>query len=351
MTSLPLTVLSQTKTTITLGWPAVPGAEGFEFLVDGKRSNTWDGTSTSARFSSSAKKIVVNALAVSAQGTYPSVSPPSGNGSVGGVWFTGQSPWNTPVGANPQIDQNSVAYMKLLAGMGIFWNGSPAASGGGSTPVYLADASTPIVNITVQRGGVGAVPLPYKAGWNTAGVDEHLAVLRTDTGAYWESQGFDNSNPANLKVYAVAQGNVITGQGVPTTTQNISVLPTVGGLIRPQFVGAGVRIPFALRVAIPCSAPMPNGFRAPAIYTDGGTTNGIPSGARLWLPSVPSGLDPFQTQVAVCLNTYGMLVGDSNGDSPSISGYVQSTVDGSTYSLPLTSFPASVVAQMHVLAA
>lgn len=76
MTNLPLTVISQTKTTVTLGWPTVPGAEGFEYLVDGKRSNTWDGTTVKATFSNSAKSITVNALSVSAQGVYPPVTPP-----------------------------------------------------------------------------------------------------------------------------------------------------------------------------------------------------------------------------------------------------------------------------------
>lgn len=271
--------------------------------------------------------------------------PPSGNGSVAGRWFTDSAPWNTPVPANPKIDPQSDHYMSLLAGMGIFWNGSPAANGEGSTPVYLANASTPIVQVNVTRGGLGKVPLPYQHGWNVAGVDAHLAVLRTDTGDYWESQNFD---PSTLTAYAIAQGNVITGQGVPTSTQNISVLPTVAGLIRPQYVGTGFKIPYALRIAIPCAS---SSFLPPAIYSDGRTVGGIPSGKRLWLP--PGALlgttDPFVVEIGNALCTYGMLVGDSNVGN-SITGYVQSTVDGSTYSLPLTSFPASVVAQMKVLA-
>lgn len=46
-----LTVLSETKTTLTLGWTPVVGAAGYEFLVDGTRvSNTWDATRSSVKF-------------------------------------------------------------------------------------------------------------------------------------------------------------------------------------------------------------------------------------------------------------------------------------------------------------
>lgn len=46
-----LTVVSETATTITVGWTPVVGAAGYEFLVDGTRvSNTWDATRSSVKF-------------------------------------------------------------------------------------------------------------------------------------------------------------------------------------------------------------------------------------------------------------------------------------------------------------
>lgn len=349
--------MTLTITAANISWQQVAGSTGYELHRNGKKVASFKPSVLKASTATVASGDTLTIVAVpSGQQqaavvtavppvTPPPTPPPSGNGSVAGRWFTDASPWNIPVGASPRIDANTDAYMKLLGGMGIFWNGSPAANGEGSTPVYLADASTPIVQINVTRGGLGKVPLPYQHGWNVAGVDAHLAVLRTDTGDYWESQDF---NPSTLTAYAIAQGNVITGQGIPTSTQNISVLPTVAGLIRPQYVGTGLKIPYALRVAIPCAS---NTFVPPAIYSDGRTVGGIPSGKRLWLPPgyTLGTTDPFVVEVADALNTYGMLIGDSNQGN-AITGYVESTVDGSIYGLPLTSFPASVVAQMKVLA-
>lgn len=76
MNTLPLHIVKQTKTTITLGWPLQPGCEGYEYLVDGVRSNTWDGTKTQANFKATAKKIIVNALGITAQGVWPQATPP-----------------------------------------------------------------------------------------------------------------------------------------------------------------------------------------------------------------------------------------------------------------------------------
>jgi len=46
-----LTVVSETATTLTVGWTPVVGAAGYEFLVDGKRaSNTWDPTTKQVKF-------------------------------------------------------------------------------------------------------------------------------------------------------------------------------------------------------------------------------------------------------------------------------------------------------------
>ena len=49
--SLPLTVISQTATTITLGWIPVSGAAGYRFLIDGvATSTTMDPNRKSVKF-------------------------------------------------------------------------------------------------------------------------------------------------------------------------------------------------------------------------------------------------------------------------------------------------------------
>lgn len=71
--SFSVTVVSQTKNTQTLGWQS-PGSDlaGYLFTVDGARSNTWDPLRTTVRVSRSAKSVKVDALVVSASGSWPS---------------------------------------------------------------------------------------------------------------------------------------------------------------------------------------------------------------------------------------------------------------------------------------
>jgi hypothetical protein len=46
-----LRILSETPTTVTVGWDPVPGAVGYDFYIDAKRvSFTHDGTKTSVKF-------------------------------------------------------------------------------------------------------------------------------------------------------------------------------------------------------------------------------------------------------------------------------------------------------------
>lgn len=71
--SLELRVLSETPSTITLGWDAVPGADGYRFSRSdqSKRPHTWDSSRTSVTFSKGAECYRVQALDVIADGGHP----------------------------------------------------------------------------------------------------------------------------------------------------------------------------------------------------------------------------------------------------------------------------------------
>ena len=81
---IPLTVLAETKTTLTVGWTPLRNATGYEFLVDSVRvSNTFDPTRSSVKFGkpSSGEHIYsVVALGKLDEGdlTWPAVTPPVG---------------------------------------------------------------------------------------------------------------------------------------------------------------------------------------------------------------------------------------------------------------------------------
>ena len=77
-----LTVITETATTLTVGWTPVAVAVGYEFLVDGKRvSNTWDPTVKQVKFGkpdAGEHTYSVVALAKQDQGDllWPAVTPP-----------------------------------------------------------------------------------------------------------------------------------------------------------------------------------------------------------------------------------------------------------------------------------
>lgn len=73
-----LTKLSETSTTITLGWTPVVGCTGYRFTSENqaKPSHTWDASKSSVKFSKGSAWYKVEALGVEDEGSYPSVTPP-----------------------------------------------------------------------------------------------------------------------------------------------------------------------------------------------------------------------------------------------------------------------------------
>ena len=73
---IPLTVVSEDATTITLGWSARPAAYGFRFFRnDQPVSSTFDGSRTSVRFAK-ADSYAVHELLAGDRGSYPPPPPP-----------------------------------------------------------------------------------------------------------------------------------------------------------------------------------------------------------------------------------------------------------------------------------
>lgn len=75
---LTLNVVSQTATKITFGWTPVPGAAGYAFYADGvRKANSWDPTRSQVSFAKGSRVYRVDALGVTASGSYPAaVAPP-----------------------------------------------------------------------------------------------------------------------------------------------------------------------------------------------------------------------------------------------------------------------------------
>lgn len=75
---IPLRVVAQDETTLTLGWDAVEGAQGYRFTRAGtaSRSHTWNPDRNFVRFSKGAEFYLVEALTVLDSGRFPNVTPP-----------------------------------------------------------------------------------------------------------------------------------------------------------------------------------------------------------------------------------------------------------------------------------
>jgi hypothetical protein len=77
---LTLTKISETQTTITLGWTPIP-CEGYRFTAEKqvKPSHSWDASRSSVRFSKGSAWYKVEALGIEDEGVYPPVAPPAGD--------------------------------------------------------------------------------------------------------------------------------------------------------------------------------------------------------------------------------------------------------------------------------
>lgn len=90
-----LTVISETKATLTVGWTPITGSRGYAFYVDGKRvSNTWDASVRQVKFGkpdAGVHTYEVVALTMLDQGSlqWPAVTPPVPGTALKGMYVSG----------------------------------------------------------------------------------------------------------------------------------------------------------------------------------------------------------------------------------------------------------------------
>lgn len=267
------------------------------------------------------------------------VGPATGDGR----YFAATSFWNTQITA-PQVSANSAAWIGALVANSAITQIS-LNQNAWSTPVYQAPAGTPRRAIRVTNSNK-SVTVPYLSSYAPSpDADSHLAIVDQSTGCLYEFQSFSASRGTAI---AHASYHAYTGSGGHTSgpAHAGGEFSYVAGMITPADVRAGV-IAHALRVAIPRTSGR---FVYPGTRSDGTDSSGMPQGSRLRLnPSLnidALGLTPFQKMVAVALRDYGAYIADT---SDAFSIYAQSTIDGSTYSQPLSNLPKSLIGQLQVL--
>lgn len=270
--------------------------------------------------------VLVAGPALAGCGTAPPVHAGPIVGPDGADLFAGSgSVWHQPVPAGAPIDPRSAEYVRqlMVSRDDDKPRERPVVSVNGYTvPVYEADASTPRYRLSADKlfvsGGwtLPAVPIPDVAVADSRD-DGHLVVLDRAAGCIYElwQATFDKRTWKAAWVNATPiDGDGVYPDGLSARSTGLSA---AAGLIWPQELAAG-RIDHALLFATPWTrrdAAVP-----PATASDRKQLPNIPAlpaGARLRLdPSVDVdtlGLTPEQRTIAVALQKYGMILGDTSG--------------------------------------
>lgn len=236
------------------------------------------------------------------------------------LWpFTATSPWNMPIGSGAQY----------AAETSPVWN--PASGGainndnGWSIPVFLSDASDPLVNIYDGGGFKGQMRVPTNAAPATQS-DAHCCIIDTDNDKLLETYGsFNRSGDRITAQHAVF--NSVKDAGVYSGWHGMRAYggSALAGLIRKEEI-ASRNIPHALAMAVQRDAMnknTPNGqaFVWPASNADSGWQTSYGSMGNLHMGSLvaipPSvdlnalGLNALALAVAKAMQDYGCYVVDA----------------------------------------
>lgn len=248
--------------------------------------------------------------------------------------YSNASTFNQPLPQDPPIDPDSEGYVSLFAGAGAL----VVQVGQYSAPVYIADASTPRVDVSLPCGdlwemGVNTlidVPIPVYAEpasdtdgstapsgcGEEADQDNHMVILdlvnrceiglwqaRREGGAWVASWG----NSISLDSDGVFPGGLSTrGSG----------FPFLGGVIWPDEMIDG-EITHKLAFSYPFTRS--GGPVAPATDSDGITDDpdALPIGAILQLDPdldlTTLGLTDHEMTIATAMQVYGIILVDTGG--------------------------------------
>lgn len=242
-----------------------------------------------------------------------------------GTWrpFSVDSPWNVPIGPDPQIDPNSAAMIATL---------DPSGTGNGfwinedyyTVPIYYADANTPIYKVKCTNpwnqwgpGFDGNVPIPDGAIPDPAG-DGVMVVIDLSQQKSWDMGGVKHTSTG----WEADNGLVfdLTGLGIstkePSSSARESGFAAVGGLIRLDEIQQGY---IAHALVFGYSTPRQGVYVYPATACWNGTggANAIPMGARIQLDPALNldslGLSPGAKVIARALQEYGAYLGEVAG--------------------------------------
>jgi hypothetical protein len=243
--------------------------------------------------------------------------------------YSASSPWNTPIGPQPDYDPLSSVFIAAFSGD---LASDPTQY---TMPVYAVDAFTPqrtIVfsgvfsevvgdtQIVNQRQGIVQAPMPDNAVAG-AGDDGQIILWNRQTGDEW---GFSDATPNGDGSWSASNGyhyhtswDGVPPVGAPHFSSRGAGVPFLAGLVRPCEI-ARSQIDHALAFAY----NFPTGeFVPPATKSDGSNLGlpYLPEGARLQLdPGLTDahirawGCDDACLTIAHAMQQYGFIVIDKS---------------------------------------
>ncbi len=286
----------------------------------------------------------------------PSTSPTSAAVPTGSLltWrpFSADSPWNTPIPADAQLESNSAQLVSAFIKSTPWGEHLDINIAKWSVPMYWAKASTPLKPMRADTGGLGwmgspstlNMPIPDGARPDPES-DAHMVVISEDRSTEWGCYAARyNAAASPAWQAALCATSDLTGTGVRTPEPQAFPwyvahgpracgFPLSAGLIRVEEIKAG-RIDHALALAYP--GLLPKKFMSPASTSSaiGDAINGVgvPCGGRFQLdPSIDVtklGLSRAGEIVARALQQYGAYVGDYSG---ALSLYAENSPEAQTY--------------------
>lgn len=252
--------------------------------------------------------------------TLAASSPPPAPAPAPHRFFADDSPLNTRIPANPEIDPDSALMVQQFVdetnarGWGI-------AADEWTATIWYADASTPRHEVPLRVNPFGGtkivdVPIPTHAVPGKE-ADGEMVVVDRSTGCVYDFgqavKNADGSWRANFVNALWERGSGIFPWANSNSGSGFSYL---AGKILPEELQAG-RIDHALTFAMHHTKR--GGPVLPATGSDGWSTlaGAIPEGARLQLdPALDLdslGLAPWQKTIARALQEYGMYLFDTGG--------------------------------------
>ena len=224
--------------------------------------------------------------------------------------FAANSPYNTTIPANPEIDPNSGEMVSYATGDGQVYANLREYG----VPIWTATSSTPRQKVTCRlkfgKCPIATTPIPAGAEPNVGSDGVLVVVDRADnsTHEFWQAQhtssGWSVSWGAINKLTGSGWGGNATGSGASR----------LAGIVRVEEIQTG-DIPHAL--SMQSSNACAGVHRAPALKTDGESNRSdcLPEGTRLQLdPSMDlakiKGITKAELAVGRALQTYGAYIMD-----------------------------------------